>query len=144
MEESIKFRKDLQVFDFDDVDNRETVILKDLVSGKFYYLSLAEYRLLQSLDGSLSVAQALDLLNGDGYYYSPEDANAIVGKAAQMGLLLGTKYSSETFLSESKQRMAKAKRSRRLSNIYFFLFHYSTLTNSLRRPCGYSRYWPTN
>lgn len=120
MEENIKFRKDLQVFDFEDVWDRETVILKDLVSGKFYYLTLSEYRLLQSLDGFVTIGQALDLLNSDGYYYSVEEASSIVGKAAQMGLLLGTKYSSETFLSQSRLQIEKAKKSRRLSNIYFF------------------------
>lgn len=120
MEDGIKFRKDLQVFDFDDVEDRETVVLKDLVSGKFYYLSLSEYRLLRTLDGSITIEQALDVLNSDGYYYSAEEATGIVGKAAQMGLLLGTKYSSEAFLSQSSKQMGKAKRARRLSNIYFF------------------------
>ena len=119
MEGRIKFRVDLEAFKYDDIENRDTVVLKDPVSGKYFYLSVYEYRLLQSLDGNLTLEDAIERLARAGYHYSIEDAGAIVGKAAQLGLVLGTKFSTAQFQQHVKRQMEKAKKSRRAANIYF-------------------------
>lgn len=51
MEGRMKFRLDLQAHQYDDVEERDTVVLKDPVSGKYFYLTVYEYRLLKTLDG---------------------------------------------------------------------------------------------
>ena len=66
MEGRIKLRVDLQANKYDDVEDRDTVILKDPISGKFFYLTVYEYRLLKTLDGNRSLEEALELLGASG------------------------------------------------------------------------------
>ena len=75
-------------------------MLKDPVSEKFFRLSLYEFRFLESLDGTLSVDEAVTRLKDLGHYYSSEDANRILGKAAQLGLVLGTAAGTARFQRE--------------------------------------------
>ena len=119
MEGRMKFRVDLQAHKYDDVEERHTVVLKDPVSGKYFYLTVYEYRLLKTLDGNLTLEEAVDRLSSHGYYYSVQEAAAIVGKAAQMGLVLGTKFGTAQFQEHMKNQMETAKKARRLSSIYF-------------------------
>ena len=42
-----------------------------------------------------------------------------MGKAAQMGLVLGTKFSTSQFQAHLKNQIETAKKARRLANIYF-------------------------
>ena len=119
MEGRMKFRVDLQAHKYDDVEERHTVVLKDPVSGKYFYLTVYEYRLLKMLDGNLTLEEAVDRLSASGYYYSVQEAAAIVGKAAQMGLVLGTKFGTAQFQEHMKNQMETAKKARRLSSIYF-------------------------
>jgi len=119
MEERMKFRPDLQAHKYDDIEERDTVVLKDPVSGKYFYLTLYEYRLLKTLDGNLGLEEVIDCLSAAGYYYSLQEATAIVGKAAQMGLVLGTKFGTAQFQEHMKNQIETAKKTRRLSSIYF-------------------------
>lgn len=116
---SMKFRRDLQVFKYDDVAGNESVVLKDPVSGKYYYLSVYEYALLKTLDGHRSLEQAVEGLTRAGHYYSLEDAQAMVAKASQLGLLLGTKYGTAEAQAQLRRHIQEAKKSTRLSSVYF-------------------------
>ncbi|MBI4963447.1 MAG: HlyD family efflux transporter periplasmic adaptor subunit [Desulfomonile tiedjei] len=119
MEGRIKFRVDLQAHKYDDVEDRDTVVLKDPVSGKYFYLSVYEYRLLKTLDGNRTLEEATERLAVMGYYYSLEEAGAIVAKAAQMGLVLGTKFGTAMFQEHLKQQIEASKKARRWASIYF-------------------------
>ena len=119
MEGSIKFRIDLEVFKYDDIEDRNTVVLKDPVSGKYYYLSVYEYRLLKMLDGTRTLEQAIEALMSAGHYYAPETAQSIVSKAAQLGLILGTKFSTAQFQTHLKKQWEQSKKAQRFSSVYF-------------------------
>ena len=119
MEGRIKFRVDLEAHKYDDVEDKDTIVLKDPVSGKYFYLSTYEYRLLKTLDGNRTLQEAIDRLAESGYYYSLEEASAIVGKAAQLGLVLGTKFGTAQFQDYLRNQIETSKKSGRLSSIYF-------------------------
>ncbi|MDQ7781621.1 MAG: HlyD family efflux transporter periplasmic adaptor subunit [Desulfomonilaceae bacterium] len=119
MEANPKFRVDLEIYRYDDIEDRDTVVLKDPVSAKYYYLSVYEYRLLKTLDGNLTLEEAVDKLSASAYYYTMEDAATIVGKAAQMGLVMGTRFGTADYQERVKRHMETAKKARRFAGIYF-------------------------
>jgi putative peptide zinc metalloprotease protein len=119
MEGRIKFRVDLEAHKYDDVEDKDTIVLKDPVSGKYFYLSTYEFRLLKTLDGNRTLEEGIDRLALSGYYYSLEEATAIVGKAAQLGLVLGTKFGTAQFQDYLRNQIETSKKSGRLSSIYF-------------------------
>lgn len=114
-----KFRPDLKASEHIESDGVKTVILKEPVSGKFYRLSKYEYELLTALDGSVPLDRVLSNLRGRGRYYSVEEANAILMRAAQFGLLLGTQAGTAEYLTRMKESLKKEKRARALSSYYF-------------------------
>ena len=114
-----KFRPDLKASEHLESDGSKTVILKEPVSGKFYRLSKYEYELLKALDGSVPLDRALSNLRARGRYYSEEEANAILGRAAQFGLLLGTQTGTAEYLTKVKESLKKEKKARALSSYYF-------------------------
>jgi putative peptide zinc metalloprotease protein len=115
-----RLRQDLQASEYRESDGTETVILKEPVTEKFFRLSLFEYDLLKALDGSVSVEQALQRLKSKGLSYTPEEAGAIISRAAQYGLLLGTKVHTASYMTALKGQLQKAKSAQRLSSYYFF------------------------
>jgi len=115
----LTFRRDLIPSRYDDGEQDDTLVLKDPVSGRFSYLSAYEYRLLKTFDGLTSFDDALKKLNDQGYSYTREDALTTVGKAAQLGLLLGSKYGTAQYQQEMKRNMEAARRANRFSNLYF-------------------------
>ncbi|MBI5568938.1 MAG: HlyD family efflux transporter periplasmic adaptor subunit [Desulfomonile tiedjei] len=115
----LTFRRDLEVSRYDDRKDRRTLVVRDPVSAKFYYLSGYEYRLLEGFDGTLTLEEVLVTLSRNGYHYTPEDAQAILGRAAQSGLLLGTKYGTAQYQKELKQRIDAARKAQRFSSVYF-------------------------
>ena len=94
-------------------------VIKDLASEKFFRISEYEYRLLKTLDGTVTVEEAIEKLKAQGYFYDIKDAQLVVSKAESLGLLLGTKYGTSEFLSATKKRMEQQKTARQLSGIYF-------------------------
>ncbi|MBI5572477.1 MAG: efflux RND transporter periplasmic adaptor subunit [Desulfomonile tiedjei] len=119
MEKQVKFRVDLETYAYDDIAHRDTVVLKDPLSGKYFYLSVYEHRLLKALDGNRSLEEAREALGAAGYYYTPEAATAIVGKAAQLGLVLGTKYGTAEYQTLLKKQTEAAKKAKMFSSVYF-------------------------
>ena len=119
MEARIKFRLDLEAYKYDDIESRDTIVLKDPLAGKYFYLSVSEHRLLKALDGNRTLDEAIAFVAASGYYYSPEDAASIVGKAAQLGLLMGTKFGTAEFQSQLKRQMEAANKAKRFSSVYF-------------------------
>lgn len=115
----LKLRADLKVYHQKQTAAQDLVVLKDPVSQKYYRLSLYEFRLLESLDGTKTLKEAIQRLRDEGYYYSPENTLFIVEKASQLGLLLGAKYSSTQFLLDQKTRIQALKKTKYLSSIYF-------------------------
>ncbi|MFC1835988.1 site-2 protease family protein [Thermodesulfobacteriota bacterium] len=119
MAKPIKFRLDLQVTEQRDADGAKSIILKDPVTLRFFYLSSYEYELLETLDGTCSLEEALDKLKASGRYYSSDDAQKIVVKAAQAGLILRTKFGTSEYQRQIKDRAKKAKRAQYFSSVYF-------------------------
>ncbi len=119
MEGQIKFRVDLEAYKYDDIEDRDTVVLKDPVSGKYFYLSVYEHRLLKILDGKVTIEEGVEKLASMGYYYSVKEAGAMVAKAAQLGLVLGTKFGTAQYQEHAKKQIEQAKKARRIASIYF-------------------------
>jgi putative peptide zinc metalloprotease protein len=115
-----RLRPDLTASEFVESDGTETVILKEPVSERFFRLSLFEYDLLTVLDGTISLEEAVQKLKGRGLYYSPQEAQIIVTRAAQFGLLLGTQVHTAKHMMNLKEKMEQAKSAQRLSSYYFF------------------------
>jgi putative peptide zinc metalloprotease protein len=114
-----KFRADLLVLHQNDGYPGNRVVVKDPVSGRYFQLSPYEFQLLRTLDGSVSVEEAVGKLKGEGRYYASADAGAVVAKAAQLGLLLGTGYSTAKHLVPLKDRLSDLKKKRLLSSMYY-------------------------
>jgi putative peptide zinc metalloprotease protein len=114
-----KLRADLSVFHQQQKEGRPRVVLKDPVTQKYFRLSNYEFRLLESLDGSVTVEEALSRLRNAGRYYSPENARIIIENAARMGLILGTDYTSSRFLLGQKSKVLAMRKAKYLSSIYF-------------------------
>jgi len=119
MEGRPKLRVDLIARYQRETRGKTRVILEDPVSGKYFQLSEYEYNLLKSLDGTVTLEQAVEKLKRAGNYYSIADARFIMGKAAQLGLLLGTKFGTARFQLYLKNSARTAKRNKMLSSVYF-------------------------
>jgi putative peptide zinc metalloprotease protein len=119
MEGHPKFRVDLLVYGRDEHEAKDRLVLKDPLSDKFFRLSAYEFTLLQSLDGTVTLEQAVEKLKRLGHYYSVADARFILGNAAQLGLIMGTKFSTAQFQQYLKKRLQKAQRTKFLSSVYF-------------------------
>jgi putative peptide zinc metalloprotease protein len=113
-----KFRPDIQASEQKE-GGEKFVLLKDPVTEQYYRITPFEYRLLKTLDGQVTLEDALERLKSLGYYYSPEDARLIVGKAAEFGLLLGTRFGTAEFQRHLRDRISKAKKERTLASLYF-------------------------
>jgi putative peptide zinc metalloprotease protein len=114
-----KFRPDLETFEHRDGRGHRIVLLKDPVSEKYFRVSEYEHRFLKSLDGTISIEEAQEHLKTIGFFYSDEDRNQIVSRAAQTGLLLGTHFGSGHYQKAMKDRILQWKRGQRLSSVYF-------------------------
>jgi putative peptide zinc metalloprotease protein len=119
METWPKFRPDLNVSVHKEPGEPTSVIIEDPVSRKFYRLSREELRLLQALDGKTPIESAIEKLESRGIYYGYNEAIDTVGKASQMGLLLGTKFGSAQFQKGLKERQKQAKSAQRFASVYF-------------------------
>jgi putative peptide zinc metalloprotease protein len=115
----LKFRPDLEAFDHRDGTGRKIILLKDPVSEKYFRVSAYEHRFLKNLNGKVSIEDTQERLKAKGYYYSDEDRNQIVSRAAQTGLLLGTQLGSAQYQKAMKDRIVQWKRGQRLSSVYF-------------------------
>ena len=114
-----KLRPDIESSHLNESGGEHNIVLRDPVSEKFFRLSEWEYALLKTLDGTLEVEEAVDFLKSQGHHYSLDDAQLIVGKAAQAGLLLGTGFGTAKYQTELSNRIASSKKSRRLASLYF-------------------------
>ncbi len=119
MGEQPKLRADLLVFDRLETGGKRRIIVKDPVSDKYFRLSHYDFRLLDTLNGGLTVSQAIEKLRDRGYYYETA-AMRIINKAARFALLLGTKFGTWQYQKELKRNLEQARRSRRLSSVYFW------------------------
>jgi putative peptide zinc metalloprotease protein len=114
-----KLRPDLETYEHHDGPGLRRVVLKDPVSQKFYRLSHYERRFLEELDGETSIEQARENLRQKLYYYSEEDAELIIKKAMESGLVLAPGFGSASRQKALKGAMARARKSARLSSVYF-------------------------
>jgi putative peptide zinc metalloprotease protein len=114
-----KFRADLEVFDYEEADGETTKVLKEPTAERFFRLSEEEYRLLRKLDGRTSPEDAVSALEREGVSFTPEETRAIIMRAGQYGLVLGTAAGTSAYMKSAQDRLAKEKRARFLANYYF-------------------------
>jgi len=114
-----KLRPDLEVSEGSEEKGARILTIRDPVADRFYRVSPYEYVLLKTMDGSVTLDEAAERLKYLGYSYSKEDAAMILGKAAQAGLLLGTKYGTHQFQGQLKENQYKAAQEARATKIYF-------------------------
>jgi putative peptide zinc metalloprotease protein len=114
-----KFRTDITAAEHAEPGYKRTVVLKDPVSQKYFRLSPYEFQFLKALDGKLTLEEVIEKLKLRGRYYYKEYAESLVRRAGEMGLLLGTGFSSARFLGEKRKQISKARVQRRFSSVYF-------------------------
>jgi len=119
MELRPKFRKDLIAAEHVESDRSRIIVLKDPVSGKFCRLSPREYQFLKAFDGTFTFDEVLAALKSTGNYFSKEEGASVLGRAAHLGLLLGTKFSTAEFMRSIRERTKQAKKAQRFSSVYF-------------------------
>jgi putative peptide zinc metalloprotease protein len=119
MENRPKFRPDLLVSIQHEPGSFTTFMVEDPVCRRFYQLSRDVYRLLNTLDGEVTLEEAIEKLKLNGVHYKHDDALSIVGKAAQMGLVLGTKFNTAHYQKGLKEQQNKARSAQRFASLYF-------------------------
>jgi putative peptide zinc metalloprotease protein len=134
-----KLRPDLVESEHLESGGDRVVILKDPVSEKFFRLSPFEYDLLRKFDGSRSVEQAAEAFQSTGRYCTKEEVNLVLGKAAQLGLVLGTKFGVAESQRALRERLQKAKRAQRYSSVYFLFIPLINPDRFLERTVGFFR-----
>jgi putative peptide zinc metalloprotease protein len=114
-----KLRPDLEILDSPQENGGRILTVRDPVIDRFYRVSAYEYALLRAMDGSKSLEEAIERLKFDGHSYSKPDAEMILSKAAQAGLLLGTKFGTHQYQSMLQNNLEKAGKEARISRLYF-------------------------
>ena len=114
-----KLRSDLVSHEQLDSDNNKVVVIKDPLSEKYFRLTDHEYQFLRKLDGTKTIEDAVESFRVSGRHYSVDDAKMLVSKAAQLGLVLGTQFSTAKFQTHLRDSARKAKSAQRLSQLYF-------------------------
>ncbi|MEI9478236.1 MAG: site-2 protease family protein [Deltaproteobacteria bacterium] len=114
-----KLRTDLEISHFDEGDGRESIIVKNPVSERYFRITDYEYQFLKKLDGTVGLDEAREQLRLEGRHYSSDQATTIVENAAQMGLMLGTAFGTAEFQMSAKAIRGKNKRLRVLSSLFF-------------------------
>ncbi|MFH0825730.1 MAG: site-2 protease family protein [Pseudomonadota bacterium] len=117
MEPRPSFRKDLICLDHREAEDR--VVIKDTVSDKYYRLSLFEYRFLALFNGDLTLEEVIDKFQYQGHYCTPDQGKMMLGRAAQLGLMLGTQYGTARYQTQLRERYEEAGKTRLLSSLYF-------------------------
>ena len=114
-----KLRADLVSHQQIDSDNNKIIVIKDPLSEKYFRLTDHEYQFLTKLDGTRTTEDAVESFADSGRHYSLDDAKMLVSKAAQLGLVLGTQFSTAKFQTHLRDSAKKAKSAQRLSQLYF-------------------------
>ncbi len=114
-----KLRSDLVSHEHLDSDNNKIIVIQDPLSEKYFRLTDHEYQFLTKLDGSRTIEEAVEFFRTFGRHYSIDDAKMLVSKAAQLGLVTGTQFSTAKFQTHLRDSAKKAKSAQRLSQLYF-------------------------
>jgi len=114
-----KFRPELITSEQVDKDGTPLIVLNDPFSEKYFRLSLREYKFLRLFDGTRTLEEAVEAFRGMGRHYAVDDAKLILERAAQLGLMLGTNFSTARYLSQLRDTAASKETRRQLSRIYF-------------------------
>jgi putative peptide zinc metalloprotease protein len=114
-----KLRSDLISHEQVDSDDNKVVVIKDPLSEKYFRLTDHEYQFLTKLDGTRTIEDAVESFRTSGRHYSIDDAKMLVSRAAQLGLVLGTQFSTAKFQTHLRDSAKKAKSAQRLSQLYF-------------------------
>ena len=114
-----KLRSDLVSHEHVDSDNNKIIVIKDPLSEKYFRLTDHEYQFLRKLDGTRTIEDAVESFRTTGRHYSMNDAKMLVSKAAQLGLVLGTQFSTAKFQTHLRDSAKNAKKAQRLSQLYF-------------------------
>lgn len=139
MQSQPKLRPDLVGTEQQESGGARVIILKDPVSEKFFRLSPFEYELLGKFNGSRSVDQVVEAFRTGGRHCSKEELNHVLGKAAQMGLVLGTKYGTAEHQRLLREKLETAKRTQRFTGVYFLFIPLVNPDRFLERTVGMFR-----
>ena len=123
MSQNPKFRIDLKLFSQEMEGEHKRFVIKDLASEKFFRISEYEYRLLKTLDGTITVeAGHREAQSSRVFLRHQRRSTWSSPKAESLGLLLGTKYGTSEFLSATKKRMEQQKTARQSFRNIFSLY----------------------
>ncbi len=95
------------------------MVLEDPVANKFFRISPYEFELLNVLDGTRSLKEAVERVRLHGRHFSAGHATTLVEQFAKAGLLLGTQYGSSAYQFDLKKRLAGMAKQRSLVRLYF-------------------------
>ncbi len=113
-----KFRRDVLKRTFSG-SHAGAVVLEDPVANKFFRISPYEYELLNILDGTYTIPEAVERLKLRGRHFTLEHAARLVDQFSRAGLLLGTSYGTSQAQSIFKKHMDTEKRSRSILQVYY-------------------------
>lgn len=116
-----RLRKDLLLYSAgEDGAAASEVVLKDPTNERFVRLDILEHRFLAQLDGTRTLEQARLALQDQGRCLSSEEASQLALRAEDLGLLMGTRYSTAAHQEQLRERAEQAKNARGLSRLFFF------------------------
>ncbi len=114
-----RFRPDIVAHNFEEKGDARSIVLEDPVANKFFRVSSYEYDLLQTLDGKLTIEEAIHRLRLRGRYFTADHALKLVNQSSRSGLLLGTSYGTSSIQIAVKATIKKAASYKNVSRLYF-------------------------
>ncbi|MFH1116791.1 MAG: efflux RND transporter periplasmic adaptor subunit [Pseudomonadota bacterium] len=114
-----KFRPDIVGHWFDEKGGGRSMVLEDPVANKFFRISPYEFELLNVLDGTRSLKEAVERVRLHGRHFSVGHATTLVEQFARAGLLLGTQYGSSAYQCDLKKRLTGMAKQRSLVRLYY-------------------------
>ena len=114
-----RFRPDIIKHSYDEKQGAYSVVLEDPVANKFFRISPYEFELLNILDGTLSISEAVERLRLHGRHFTSVHATKLVEQFSRAGLLLSTGYGTSGTQTQLRERMDSAAKHRSLFKLYF-------------------------
>ncbi len=114
-----RFRPDIMRHSYDEKRGAYSIVLEDPVASKFFRISPYEFELLNILDGTLSVSEAVERLKLHGRHFTGDHATKLVEQFSRSGLLLSTGYGTSKTQTELRKNLDTAAKHRSLFKLYF-------------------------
>jgi putative peptide zinc metalloprotease protein len=114
-----RFRPDIITHAYDGNQGGGSIVLEDPVANKFFRISPYELELLEVLDGTRTLSEALERLRLHGRHFTTEHATSLVEQFSRAGLLLGTSFGTSAAQATWKKTIDREAKKRSLTKMYY-------------------------